>query len=385
MAGISFRICGICLLVGSLLVVESQAQRSGGSGRTPAERRSGAPLDPTQPSGTQPQATTPGAIPPQPAGGSTAGGSQPPQQPTPQQFPGRNPGFTPQPAPSRPPVQPTADADTDPVTGQPTTPAGQPARTAPGMTPGQQRPTPTKSAAVVGAPTVQPPPVKASTSVATGAPAANTPFIGPQMPLPAGPVPPEKQAPTPPRITFQNGLLTLESTNSRLADVLNGVRTKANIQFEGLDPAPERVAIKLGPAPADEVLASLLQGSRFDYVILGHPDDPHSVVRVLLTAKTGSPMAAMGNQAPVKQPQPAEEEEEATEEQTVEQPQQPAQNQQPGPAMLQQPAPSASGVQTPEQMLERLNRLKEEQQKQAGQGAVQQPNNTAPLKRPLPQ
>jgi hypothetical protein len=190
----------------------------------------------------------------------------------------------------------------------------------------------------------------------------------------------------PPRITFQNGLLTLECTNSRLGDVLNGVRTKANIQFEGLDPAPERVAIKLGPAPADEVLASLLQGSRFDYVILGHPDDPHSVERVLLTAKTGSSMGA-GSPAPVKQAQPAEEEEEATEEQTVEQPQQPAQNQQPGPAMLQQPvpAPSASGVQTPEQMLERLNRLKEEQQKQAGQDAVPQPNNTAPLKRPLPQ
>jgi len=236
---------------------------------------------------------------------------------------------------------------------------------------------------MIGAPPVQPAPVKAP---APGAPrAASTPFIGPQLP-PTVPLTPEKQAPAPPRITFQNGLLTLESTNSRLGDVLNGVRTKANIQFEGLDSAPERVAIKLGPAPADEVLASLLQGSRFDYVILGHPEDPHSVERVLLTAKTGSPV---GSQAPVKPPPPAEEEEEATEEQTVEQPQTPAQNQQPGPGMLQQPIPTpgVSGVQTPEQLLEKLNRLKEEQQRQqnAMPGAAQQPNTTAPLKRPLPQ
>jgi hypothetical protein len=166
-----------------------------------------------------------------------------------------------------------------------------------------------------------------------------------------------------------------------LIDVLNSVHTKADIQFEGMDSANERVAAKLGPAPADEVLSSLLQGSRFDYVILGHAGDPHNVERVLLSPHAGSGPAMAANPPPVK-PQQAEEEEEAAEEPPVEQPQpNPPPPQTAPPAMTAQPG--ATGVQTPEQLLERLNKLKEEQQK--NQGNVGQPNNTAPIKRPIPQ
>lgn len=206
------------------------------------------------------------------------------------------------------------------------------------------------------------------------------PFVGPPLPPPPVALTPEKQPPTPPRITFQNGMLTLESTNSRLSDVLNGVRTKANIQFEGLDSAPERVAVKLGPAPADEVLSSLLQGSRFDYVILGQPENPHAVEKVMLTAKTAAaPGMAMASVPPAKQtPDEVAEEGEATEEQTVEQPQ-------PVPTAVQpmadaNPGAQNPGVPTPEQLLEKINKLKEEQQKQ---GNVAVPTGTAPVKRPL--
>ncbi|HWZ45842.1 MAG TPA: hypothetical protein VNW97_20385 [Candidatus Saccharimonadales bacterium] len=222
-------------------------------------------------------------------------------------------------------------------------------------------------------------PVKtAATPASVKLAAADTAFIGPQLPPPAVPLTPEKQAPMPPRISFQNGLLTLESTNSRLGDILNGVRTKANIQFEGLEPASERVAVKLGPAPADEVLGSLLQGSRFNYIILSHPENPHTVERVLLSAK-GGVQGEGGVGQPSAAPRPSDEAtDEASEEDTVETPLQSVQQ-----PLLQQPVvlPSipSPGIPTPEEL---ANRVREEQQKQGIAG----PNNTAPLKRrSLPQ
>jgi hypothetical protein len=215
-------------------------------------------------------------------------------------------------------------------------------------------------------------------------PGQNTGFIGPQLPPPPLPLPPEKQPPTPPKVSFQDGLLTVESTNSRLGDILSSIRNKAGIQFEGMDSGVERVATKLGPAPADEVLSTLLQGSRFDYVILGHSGDPHSVERVLLSARGTAP-AIGGNIAPTK---PQANEEEAEEAATEEQP--PPELPPDGQAQVPQvppqsltPASIPSGVPTPEQMLERI---KEQQQKnQVGAQPPPAPTTTAPIKRPIPQ
>jgi hypothetical protein len=145
--------------------------------------------------------------------------------------------------------------------------------------------------------------------------------------------------------------------------------------------------VKLGPAPADEVLASLLQGSRFDYVILGQPENPHTVERVLLSIKSGiqgTQTGAIGGQPTVNSQQPPNEVvEEASEEETVEQPQQPIQQQPIQQPVVTQPVPSPgiSGVPTAEEL---ANRIREQQQKQGL--PIQGPNNTAPLKRPpLPQ
>lgn len=324
----------ICLLSGSVAVVGAHAQRGGGGGRAAAERRSNAISGPSAPSGAQSQAVSPGTVNPSPR--NTMPGS--PVQPGAIFLPRPNPG-----AASRPAVAPRVTA---PLKPQPV-------------------------------PVNQAPPV----ATANNHPAAQQGgFIGPVLPPPVTETP-ERRPPAPPRISFEDGLLTLECTNSRLGDVLNGIKAKAGIQFDGMDSAPELVAAKLGPAPADEVLSSLLQGSRFDYVVIGKPDDPHTVERVMLSAKTAAPAAPI--QPIAKPPQPAEEEEEPAEEPPHDQPSafrevQPEQQEQP--QAEQQPFPA---VQTPEQLLERLNQLKAEQQKNQGAGAA--PPNTAPLKRPIQQ
>src|SRR5262249_46300094 len=151
----------------------------------------------------------------------------------------------------------------------------------------------------------------------------------------------------PPKITYQKGLLGIESTNSRLSDILNSVHNTTGIEFDGVQSAPERVAGKFGPAPVNDVLIRLLRGSRYDYVILGVPDNPALVQRVILTPNSAAATIAAtpGTQPPSKNA--AEEEENSNEESQETQEQ--VQNPQPTPT---QPRSPVNGPRTQEQLLE---------------------------------
>jgi hypothetical protein len=186
-------------------------------------------------------------------------------------------------------------------------------------------------------------------------------------------------APAAPKITYQNGLLSVESVNGRLIDILNGIRTKAGIQFEGLQTTQDRVAGKFGPARADQVLTSLLQGSRFDYVIIGMPENPALVQRVILSPSSS---AAAAGSTPGAQPvqQPSGDEEENAGDDPAEAPEQVQ-----APEQMQQPAQiqprGATTPKTTEQLLEELKRMQQQNQPQQNQ-QNQQP---APVKPRIPQ
>ncbi len=108
---------------------------------------------------------------------------------------------------------------------------------------------------------------------------------GPQGPVPQ--VPLDAIAPVAPQVTYQDGLLTIVAPNSTLADILRGVRKHTSAEIEIPATASERVVTRLGPGPAREVMAELLNGSRFNYILLGSPEDANALVRVVLVAKTG--------------------------------------------------------------------------------------------------
>ena len=83
--------------------------------------------------------------------------------------------------------------------------------------------------------------------------------------------------PRPPRVSFHNGLLSINADNSTLGDIFSAIHQKTGAAVE-LPPmgGGDRVAVNLGPAPADDVLAALLNGSRFDYIILNAQQEwPH--------------------------------------------------------------------------------------------------------------
>jgi hypothetical protein len=101
------------------------------------------------------------------------------------------------------------------------------------------------------------------------------------------PRPAVSQAPPPPKpavtVTFVNGMLSIRTEKATLAQVLFEVQRQT--QAEIAIPAgaeQEEVAADLGPAPARDVLGSLLNGSLYNFIFVG---DELSLERVILTRR----------------------------------------------------------------------------------------------------
>jgi hypothetical protein len=84
------------------------------------------------------------------------------------------------------------------------------------------------------------------------------------------PLLPVTEAPPPVTVTFVNGMLTIRADKATLAQVLFEVQRQT--QAEIAIPAgaeQEQVVADLGPAPARDVLASLLNGSAYNFIFVG--------------------------------------------------------------------------------------------------------------------
>lgn len=111
---------------------------------------------------------------------------------------------------------------------------------------------------------------------------------------------------TPPlRVGFERGLLTISASKATLADVLYQVhlRTGADIPIPS-GAEQEQVAIQAGPGAPKDVLAALLNGSRFNYVLQGTAQDPQGVGAVILTPKSN---LGPDSYTPPPQPPPPQE------------------------------------------------------------------------------
>jgi hypothetical protein len=246
---------------------------------------------------------------------------------------------------------------------------------------------------------------------------APTPVVLP--PMPSGPLsqlPMDQIPPTPAKVTFEGGLLTISAQNSTLGEILRDVRklTGASIEIPpGSNGGNERVVTHLGPGAPRDVLAVLLNGSSFNYVMIGSNSDPTAVSSVVLLSKPPAPgepqpaataaavyqnnptpmppnrfpgpfnrqIVAQPGQPPNAQPAGADEDLKDDDQDTAEdnaedqaQPGQPAQPDAAGANGQQQPPdpnqPKA-GPKTPEQILDLLRR--------------QQPGGVPPTPQPAPQ
>jgi len=94
---------------------------------------------------------------------------------------------------------------------------------------------------------------------------------------------PEQMPPPPPQVSYSNGQLLVIAHNSTLADILWAVSKQTGAVIE-VPPGSggERVAGRMGPGPARDVLAALLNGSQFDYIIIASLANPAGVDHVIL-------------------------------------------------------------------------------------------------------
>lgn len=211
------------------------------------------------------------------------------------------------------------------------------------------------------------------------------PQAGQQQPATQAVDPPPTTPATPPEVSYRDGMLTVQASNSTLNSVVAAIRNKTGIEFEGWENVPDRVVLSLGPAPAGEVLSAIFSGSRFDFVAVGRPDSPGIVQRVILTSKN-QPGATTAQQRPVQQNtgQEGDDEDNADDQGSGGDPQDVA-AQPPAPPQTQpqpQPQPENQQPKTPDQLLQELQEMRKQQEQQQ-QGVTpnpsQVPRKTPPL------
>ncbi|HYL15958.1 MAG TPA: AMIN domain-containing protein [Terriglobales bacterium] len=147
-----------------------------------------------------------------------------------------------------------------------------------------------------------------------GAPSLIPAVVIERHPVTSAPV-----APPAPRVqvSFQDGLLSIEADKANLAEVLNEVhlRTGADIPIPA-GAEQEQVIVKAGPGPATEVMATLLNGSHFNFVVVGAAEDQNALRKVILTPKNGdisqpdfpsSPPPPVTEEVPSEVPPPVQE------------------------------------------------------------------------------
>ena len=206
--------------------------------------------------------------------------------------------------------------------------------------------------------------------------------LPPPPPLPSGPQGPVPQIPldaipaVAPEVSFHDGLLTIVAPNSTLADILRSVRKQTSADIAIPSSASERVVTRLGPAPAREVMAELLNGSHFNYILLGSPEDANALTRVVLVAKTPdtpTPGQAGATPPPAAAANAAADDANAADDAAAEDDQSAAAEPEQPPANPDQP-----GIKTPQQMLQEMQQRQLQMQQQTGQQG-QQPGVTPPV------
>ncbi len=154
-----------------------------------------------------------------------------------------------------------------------------------------------------------------------------------------------------------------------MSDVLTAVKQRTGAAVDMPAVSSERVVGRFGPGAPRDVMAQLLNGSHYDYVLLGSPADPGSLRKVVLMARANGPEPPPPRQAnqPTMQGNPnlqavpdiASDDQEDNSAEIPAEAQAPEQEE---PQPEQQPGPNGPVVKTPEQLLRELQQQQQQQQ-----------------------
>lgn len=199
-------------------------------------------------------------------------------------------------------------------------------------------------------------------------------------PPPPGPLTPFTLEQTPaiaPQVAYRDGALTIVAQNATLGDILRAVHAQTGAVIDATGSTSDRVIGNFGPGPSREVLAKLLNGSRFNYVMVGSTSDVGSLQKLVITPKPSTASSTVAqiqpngatnpylrtgrqNSANGADAQNDEQADDYTNDDVQNTPEQPE-------ATGNQPP-----IKTPDQLLQELQRQQIQQQQQAGpEGAPQ--------------
>jgi hypothetical protein len=182
------------------------------------------------------------------------------------------------------------------------------------------------------------------------------PLAPPQPELPKWPVNEKADQAS---VVWDSHGLRIDATNSSLEQILTDVSTETGAKVEGLD-NDQRIFGSFGPGTAREVLRQLLDGSGYNFLLIG--DQGQGTPREIVLSTRSSTNSQPGAKSPS-----------STEEDEDEQPQpQPPPDGFPNRAGFPPRSPQA---------MERLQRIQQQQQQQQGQQPGEPPNQQ-PVQQP---
>jgi AMIN domain len=97
-------------------------------------------------------------------------------------------------------------------------------------------------------------------------------------------------------VAFQDGLLSIWANKVSLSQILSAIRERTGADIaEPAGAAQDQIVADISAAPAPEVIARLLNGSRFNFLIVSSAADPRKLDRVILTPRVdgGAPPPAL--------------------------------------------------------------------------------------------
>src|SRR6185369_7721719 len=113
-----------------------------------------------------------------------------------------------------------------------------------------------------------------------------------------------------PKITFENGLLSISAENCTLQQVLDAIQEKTGAKVETPLLDTTKIKVELGPGDPLEIVSKLLYGIRFNYIILGSNTSVRRAERVIITPRADNGFMASNHPAPrpvIPAPQPTTE------------------------------------------------------------------------------
>ncbi len=120
----------------------------------------------------------------------------------------------------------------------------------------------------------------------------------------------EAQTSEAPSVVYVDGQLRIDASNVTLAELLSRVTALTGVKFDvPVEATVDRLPIvKLGPGPAREILAALLNGSHLNYLIQEADGDPQKIQAVLIMApekkgKPGEPILQAAGTGAMRPPQ----------------------------------------------------------------------------------